>query len=116
MHTLRNSVRAGERLGPPVGSAPQGIAGVGAVLTDRQCRGLVLPYPGTRCPWMRRAEPLAQEIEGALMMPGSRADGCFVSRAGVSLSAGCARLTRHRGGAEAGAAGPVLGTLEGGGR
>ena len=38
-----------------------------------------------------RAEPLGQEIKGA-RMPGTRADGCFVSRAGVPLSAGCAGL------------------------
>lgn len=43
-----------------------------------------------------RAEPLGQEIEGA-GMPGGRAEGCFPSRAGAPLSAGCARLGWVRG-------------------
>lgn len=43
-----------------------------------------------------QAEPLGQEREGA-GMPGARAEGCFPSRAGVPLSAGCARLGWVRG-------------------
>lgn len=77
------------------GARPQGIAGVGALIVRGAVPGSGFPCPRTRCPQMR-AKPLGQEIEDALM-PSARADGCFVSRAGVSLPARSARLDRARG-------------------
>lgn len=77
------------------GARPQGIAGVEALIVQGAVPGSGFPCRKTRCPQMResRTKPLGQEIEGALM-PGVRADGCFVSRAGVSLPARSARLDR----------------------
>lgn len=75
------------------GARPQGIAGVGALIVQGAVPASGFPCPRSRCPQMResRAKLLGQEIEGALR-PGARADGCFVSRAGVSLPARSARL------------------------
>lgn len=75
------------------GACPEDIAGVGAVPGS----GSSLSPGLGACGCGSRRLPLSgQEVKGT-RMPGARPDGCFVSRAGMPLPAGCARLGWARG-------------------